>query len=376
MKISTLSFFGFITAAAMAVGGCEEEKPDVVQQIRAIKTHIVTEVSAGETRRFSGRVEATNSSTLSFQVSGNVKEMRVNQGDMVERGQVLAVLDSQPYELDVQSAKADLQNARAEYTRARAEYTRQETLFKNGWVAEARLDVFKQARDSATSAVDFAVSKLKLAERDLRLTELTAPFKGPISRKYIDAFVEVTAGKPVYEIEASGGLEVRFDISETAIARISLGMPATVRFPTEAGSNQQGRITEIGSSAGEANAFPVKAALDDPPSTVRSGMTAEVTILLKKEGADSAYLVPLAAVYGSQNQGEGYVFVYDATTETVRRTLVKGRGGIDEFVHIFEGLESGDIIAAAGVSFLTDGQKVKLMQPRSPNALGARAVKK
>ena len=69
------------------------------------------------------------------------------------------------------------------------------------------------------------MSKLNLAKRDLRLTELTAPFDGVVSRKHIDAFVEVKTGQPVYDIEASGALEVRFDIPETSISRITLGMP-------------------------------------------------------------------------------------------------------------------------------------------------------
>ena len=374
MQASSLSSISLILAAALAVAGCEKKQPDVVPQIRAIKTYTVTEVASGHTRKFSGRVYATDSSTLSFQVGGNVKEMRVNQGDRVEKGQVLGVLDKQPYELDVQSAKADLQKARAEMTQARQEYERQETLYKKGWIAKARLDRVQRSRDSTSSQVEFATSKLNLAKRDLRLTELTAPYAGSISRKHIDAFVEVRTGQPVYDIEASGALEARFDIPETTISRVTLGMPVTVTFPTKAGSVLRARITEIGSSAGKANAFPVKAGLDDPPPQVRTGMTTEVTILLKQEGADSSYLVPLAAVAAADKPGQGHVFIYDEKTQTVKKNLIKGKGATDNFVHVFEGVNVGDVVAAAGVSFLNDGQKVKLMQPGTDNILGAPAA--
>jgi len=361
-------------AAALAVAGCENEQPDVVPQIRAIKTFTVTEVASGHTRKFAGRVYATDSSTLSFQVGGNVKEMRVNQGDRVKEDQVLAVLDKQPYELDVKSAQADLQKARAELTQAREEYTRQGQLYKKGWVAKARLDRVQRSRDSAVSQVEFATSKLNLAKRDLRLTDLRAPYDGAISRKYIDAFVEVRTGQKVYEIEASGALEVRFDIPETTISRITLGMPVTVTFPTAPGNVLRARITEIGSSAERANAFPVKAGLEDPPSKVRSGMTAEATLLLKQEGTKSDYLVPLAAISSADKPSEGYVFTYDATTQTVKKNLIKARGVSDNLVHVYEGVKAGDIVASAGVSFLNDGQKVKLMQQQTSNVLGAPAA--
>ena len=374
MQISTILSFVLVLAVALLVSGCEKEQADVAPQIRAIKTYTVTEVASGQTRKFSGLVYATDSSTLSFQIDGNVKEMRVNQGDRVNKDQLLAVLDKQPYQLDVQSANAELKKAHADLAQARQEITRQETLFKKGWVAEARVDRVRQSHDSATSQVEYATSKLNLAKRDLRLAELIAPYDGSISVKYIDAFVEVKAGQKVYEIEATGALEVRFDIPETTISRITLGMPVTVTFPTAPNNVLRARITEIGSSASTANAFPVKAGLDDPPSEVRSGMTAEATLLLKQQSAESAYLVPLAAVAPADNPGQGYVFIYDATTQTVKRNLIKGKGATDNFVHVYEGVKAGDILAAAGVVFLRDGQEVKLMGQQTSNDLAASAA--
>jgi RND family efflux transporter MFP subunit len=374
MQNSSISFFVLALATAFAVAGCKEVQPDIVPQVRAIKTYTVTEVATGQTRNFSGRVYATDSATLSFHVSGNVKEMRVKQGDRIEKDQVLAVVDKQPYELDVQSAEAELEKARTDLTHTRQEFGRQETLFKKGWVAAQRLEAVQAKFNSATSQLDFATSKLNLAKRDLRLTELKAPYTGSISRKHIDTFTEVKTGQPVYDIEAAGALEVRFDISETIISRISLGMLATIKFPTSRGNILRARITEIGSTAGTANAFPVKASLNDPPAEIRSGMTAEATIVLKEEGVESGFLVPLAAIAPADGAGQGYAFIYDAATQTVKKNLVKGKGGTDNFVNVYEGIKAGDIVAVAGVTFLNDGQKVKLMQQESSSALGAPAT--
>jgi RND family efflux transporter MFP subunit len=370
-RIATLGNFAALVAAVGVLAGCGEEQAPLVEQVRAIKTYTVTEVASGQTRKFSGLVHATDSSTLSFQVAGNIKQMRVKQGDSVKKDQVLAVLDKQPYQLDVKSAQADLQKARAEMSQARQEYKRQETLFKKGWVAKAKLDRVRRSLDSARSQIEFATSKLNLARRDLRLTEMTAPYTGAISRKRVDTFVEVKTGQPVYDIEAAGALEVRFDIPETTISRVTLGMPVTVTFPTAPGGLLQARITEIGSSAERANAFPVKAGLGEPPQSVRSGMTAEISILLKQEGTGSAYLVPLASIAPADQPGQGYVYVFDAKTQTVKKKLIKGKGATDNFAHVIEGVKAGDVVAAAGVTFLIDGQKVKLMPQGDANRLGA-----
>lgn len=374
MQISSIASFALALIAALALAGCDEESPDIVPQIRAIKTYTVTEVASGQTRKFAGQVYATDSSTLSFHVSGNVKEMRVKVGDRVAKDQILAVVDKQPYQLDVESAEADVQKARANLTRARQDYERQEELYKKGWVAKARLDRVQADLEVAESQLDFTTSKLNLAKRDLRLTDLRAPYGGTISRKHVDAFVEVRTGQPVYDIEAAGTLEVRFDIPETIISRISVGMPVTVKFPRDEASILRARITEVGSTAGTANAFPVKAGLDDPPAEIRSGMTTEITILLAQEGKDSGFLVPLSAIAPGDGPGQGYAFIYDPETQTVKKTLVKGRGAIDSFVNIIEGIKAGDIVAVAGVTFLSDGQRVKLMQQQRSSALDASAA--
>ncbi|MGI9525134.1 MAG: efflux RND transporter periplasmic adaptor subunit, partial [Hyphomicrobiaceae bacterium] len=319
----------------------------------------------------SGQVFATDSATLSFHVSGKIIEMRVNQGDRIKQDQVLAVIDKQPYELDVQSAEAELQKARAELKRARQELERQETLFKNGWVTESRLETVQTKLESAKSQLDFATSKLNLAKRDHRLTELKAPYHGSISRKHVNEFTEIRTGQPIYDIEAAGALEVRFDIPETIISRISLGMPATIKFPTAKDTILRAYITEIGSTASTANSFPVKASLDDPPNKIKSGMTAEADLLLKEQGVESGFLVPLSAIAPADDPGQGYAFIFDPATQSVKKSLIKARGVTDSFIHIYEGIKAGDIVAAAGVTFLTDGQKVKLMQERTSSTLDA-----
>ena len=343
------------------LAACEEEAPEVVEEIRSIKTITVSERGSGRLRKFPGILEAVDTSSLSFEVGGNTREVNVNVGDQVEEGQVLATLDKTPFQISVEGAEAERGRAKAQLAEKDTDYVRQRTLFEKGWVAEAAYDQATAARDSASNQVSFKVSQLNLARRDLEKTVLVAPYKGVIASKFIDPFQEVARGEKVFEMYAEGAMEVVVTIPENAIADIYLGLPAEITFPAERVPAQKGRVSEVGTVASEANAFPVKVALLDPPDDVLPGMTAEASMILGADAENVSYLVPVSALVGADEPGTGFIFVFDPATSTVVKTKIRGASVRDNRVVVAEGIEAGDVIAVAGASFLRDGQKVKLM---------------
>ncbi len=343
------------------LAACEEEAPEVVEEIRSIKTITVSERSSGQLRKFPGIVEAVDTSSLSFEVAGNTREVNVNVGDHIQKGQVLATLDNAPFQISVEGAEAELGRAKAQLAEKDTDYVRQRTLFEKGWVAEAAYDQATAARDSASNQVSFKVSQLNLARRDLEKTVLNAPFDGVIADKFVDPFQEVARGEKLFDIYAEGAMEVVVTIPENAIADIYLGLPAEITFPAERVPAQKGRVSEVGTVASEANAFPVKVALLDPPDDVLPGMTAEASMILGADAEKVSYLVPVSALVGADEPGTGFIFVFDPATSTVVKTKIRGASVRDNRVVVAEGIEAGDVIAVAGASFLRDGQKVKLM---------------
>ena len=137
-------------------------------------------------------------------------------------------------------------------------------------------------------------------------------------------------------------------------------MPAVVAIP-QTDAPIKARISEVGTAAGAGNVFPVKAALSLPPPGVRAGMTAEVTLVVGGGTEATSYFIPLSAIAPGDATGEGFVFVYDPATSTVRRTLIRSTGPLASNAVAVTGLNVGDILASAGVSFLVDGQRVRLM---------------
>jgi RND family efflux transporter MFP subunit len=339
-----------------------KEKPEIIEVVRSIKTMTVSEQPTEKIRKFSGQVAAVNSSGLSFEVGGQVESVEVDIGDRVKKGDVLSVLDPEPYQLDVDAAEAELIKARENVTKTNAEYERQKRIFEQGAGAERYVEVSEYNYKAAKSAVNFQIAKLDLAKRNLRKTKLTSPYDGVIAWRAVEPNEKVLAGQKILEINATGRMEVQLAVPETNIDLIHIDDPVTISFPTLPDESAYGRISYIGGAAVKANAFPVKVALMNPSGKVKPGMTAEANLSIKDENRKSGYLVPMQAVMPSPEPDRGYAFVYDPGTSTVKKKPVRSRGTADKRVIIDEGLDAGDIIAVAGVSFLADGLEVKLLE--------------
>jgi multidrug efflux system membrane fusion protein len=339
-----------------------KEKTEIIEVIRPIKTITINEQASEQIRKFPGNVAAVDSSGLSFQVAGQVESVKVDIGDHVTIDQVLATLDPEPYQLEVDAAQAELVKAKANVTNTKAEYDRQKRVFEQGAGAKSDLDAADYNYKAAKSAVNVQIARLDLAKRNLRKTKLLSPYDGAIAWRAVEPNEEVKVGQKVFEINAKGTLEVQLAVPESTIDQIHIDGPATITFPTLPGESVKGRISFIGSAAVKAGAFPVKVELIDPSKNVKPGMTAEANLLLKGEIRQSGYLVPLQALLPAAEADQGYAFVYDPQTSTVKKTPVRSSGIENKNAIVSEGLKAGDVIAVAGVSFLADGMEVKLMK--------------
>ena len=357
-----------LTAPAVALfsifllAGCSEAPPDAPERIRAIKPYYVSEPAGGDVRRYSGTIAASDTSAMSFAVPGTVATVNVNQGEHVSAGQVLATLDPAPFELNVQGARSQLATAQANHDEKKLALDRQRQLYERGWVAKAALDQAVAAFDAAEGDLNLARSRLGTAERDLANTRLVAAFDGLIAERHVEPFEEVTVGTPIFQINSDGALEVDVSVPDSVIARLSVGAPVTVEVSTATGCGCAGRITEIGTESNAANTVSVTAALLESPRELLPGMSAEVSVVLSSILEARGYLVPLAAIAPGDEAAQGYIFKFDANAGVVRKVPVRGGEAVAEnHVEVIEGVAAGDIIAVAGVSFLRDGQAVKLL---------------
>lgn len=344
-----------------------EEVPPPVETVRAIRTITVSEPATGQMRRFSGVVEAADTSSISFEVPGNVQEVKVDVGERISNGQVLATLDQRTFNLDVTAAEADVGRAEVEFREALNDLERLQRIAARdpGAISQRMLDQAEARYGSALNSLSFNTSRLNLAKRDLEKTVLYSPFDGIIARRFVDPFQQVAVGQKLFDLNMEGAMEAAFSVPESEIAHVYLGLPGEIRFPAIPGQVYPGIVTEVSQVAGDANAFPVKMTIEGDNPRIRPGITAEVTLLLAGgQGETASYLIPLEALAPGGSESKAYVFVFDAETSTVKKTAIEVEGGSVRAnnITVNKGHEAGDIIAVAGVSFIRDGQKVRLSE--------------
>ncbi len=345
-----------------ALIACSEQPPPPIETVRAIRTITLTEPASGRMRRFSGVVEAADSSSVSFEVPGNVREVNVDVGERISKGQVLAVLDEQTFQLNVKAAQADVGRAEVELRDALNDLERLQRIAAKdrGAISQRALDQAEARYGGARNNLSYNTSRLNLVKRDLERAVLRAPFDGVISKRYVDPFQQVALGQKLFDLHMEGAMEAAISVPESEIEYIYLGLPGEVRFPAIPEQVHKGIVTEVSKVAGGANAFPVKVTIEADNPRIRPGITAEVILLLGDEQGETAFLIPIEALAPGGSESKSYVFVFDQETSTVKKTMIESGSFRANNIVVNKGLKAGDIIAAAGVSFLRDGQKVRL----------------
>ncbi len=356
-----LTFPLLLVVSLVGLTACEEDQVEVPERIRSIKTFTVTEAAGGNVRVFPGSIVAADTSSLSFSAAGTVATVLVDRGDKVKAGQVLATLDPKPFELDVDVAKSQLKSAQANFDEKALELTRQRTLFSKKIVAKAALDKAAAAASTAEGDVDVARARLAQLERDLTKTKLTAPYDAVIASRDVEPFNEVAVGKSLFVVNSEGAYELEFTVPDSAVGRVVLGQKVAIDVGSLAACGCQGLVSQIGTVSGAANSVTVSAVISDPPSDLLPGTSAKATILFAGRGTTRGYLIPIVAVAAPTDGSPAgaHVFKYSADSGSVSRVTIKAGEGRDNLIEVTEGVELGDVIAAAGVSLLRDGQKVK-----------------
>ncbi|MEG3640173.1 efflux RND transporter periplasmic adaptor subunit [Magnetococcus sp. PR-3] len=344
--------------------GCQEQKQVKELAPRPIAWIKVEGRDFAQVRRISGLMKPAETAKLSFDISGRVSAVKVTLGDSVKAGQELARLDTKSYRLNVEAVKGQLQEAQASLTEAKNHFKRQSNLFKKGWVAQAAFDDAKASLDSALSAVKIAQAQLDLANKTLMDTVLRAPYDGRITARFVEPSQRIVSSAPCFEIEGKQGLEIAVMVPETLIGQLDKTRGFQATFPALPDLKRTARISEIGSRAETANAFPVTLFLEEQHKGLRSGMSTEVDFTFKGRGRTGytgpVLLVPPSALLAGHKQ-QVFVFVYNPKSQTVNKRKVQTESVLNNEVYISQGLSSGEIIATAGVAYLSEGQKVTLL---------------
>jgi RND family efflux transporter MFP subunit len=322
-------------------------------------------------------IEATGSFTadevsdVAPETSGQVAATPVDVGDRVERGAVIARLNTADAELrrdqaraGLQQAEAALAQARERYNLARANAARYEALVKTGdvsrTVAEQNASESETARQGVATgeaAVAEARSRVALADKALADTTVRAPFTGFITDRPVAVGEYVTTSSKIATVMKLDPIRLRLQVPELEAARLRVGQQVDVTVEALADQSLRGRITAINPALDPSTrATIVEAALPNGRGLVRAGMFATARVALGDTA--NAMFVPKSAMLSDPNTNSFRVFTVQHNVARLR--IVQPGPEHAGTVRILSGVNPGDQVVTKGLEQLFDGAAVKI----------------
>lgn len=283
---------------------------------------------------------------------GQVLSVRVDAGDWVEQGQVLAVIDRAVQTQQAAAQSAQIEVARADAKLAQANLDRSLQLVDRGFVSQADVDRLTATRDSAAARVKVAEAQLaELRARNARLNVI-APASGYVLERNVEPGQTVGAGTPsLFTIARGGEMELMAQLSENQLAGLSQGVMATVT-PTGSAKSFDGQVWQLAPTIdATSRQGTARIALPYAPE-LRPGGFATARI---SSGALEATVLPESAVL-ADDQGS-FVYVVGDENKTERRAVVTGMVTADG-IAIVEGLSGTEMVVLRAGGFLNEGETV------------------
>ncbi len=312
-----------------------------------------------------GVVRARIETDLAFRTLGRMVSRRVNVGDLVHKGDVLAEIDPLALLLAVRSAEAELRNAQAQLENAATTEVRKRRLIQSKAVSIADHDLAEQQLKSATANAAKARASLAKAHEQLGYSELRAEFDGVVTATSSEMGQTVSAGQPVLKLARLEQRDVVVDVPEAQFNNVRLDDRFNVALQLDSRIQAIGVVRELAPQADpNTRTYRLKIAIDQAPEIFRLGAVVTATPLVGER--KQAIALPVSAI--RREGGAIHVWVVDRTTATVapRAVELDDPASGARSVRVLSGLREGEEIVVAGVDELVDGQNVKLGQEQRP----------
>ena len=377
---------------------------------KEIEVAQVQEITIVETVSATGKIQPESEIKISSEVSGEIIELPIKEGDVVKKGQLLVRVNPDLYTSGLNRSMASLSNTKAGLSQAEAQlkeseanYKRNKSLFDKGVISKAEWDRIvatfesaKAARDAAFYSVKSASATVTEAQENLGRTTIFAPVDGTISKLDAELGERVVgtqqmAGTEILRVANLNNMEVEVDVNENDIVKINIGDSANIEVDAYLRKEFKGIVTSISNSASDAISadqvtnFKVKVRIlkesyqdliEGKPenfSPFRPGMTATVDVITKRK--ENVLAVPISSVVIKsdtaavvlpevKDEDKKTTVVTSTSTKKIECVFVKEGGkakiriiktGIqdDTNIEVIEGLKKGETIIVGPYTVVT-----------------------
>jgi multidrug efflux system membrane fusion protein len=341
-----------LAIAGLLLTACGQQPPS---QPAALRDAAPVQAARAESVELQGSVRAVgileprDEMRLSFKVGGVVDTVRVDVGDHVQRGQLLATIKRAEVDAAMNQASEAAEKARRDLERGRR--------LKADEVATE-----EQVQDLAT-AYSVALSNLDAARFNARYARIEAPQDAVVMRRLADPSELVQPGQTVLVLGGtSGGWVVRTALADRDAVRVNAGDVATISFDAFPGREFTGQVARIGSSADpQTGTFDVEIEVKPDGARFARGLVGRVSLVVSDAAqSEPRTVVPLTAIVEA-NGRDAIVYVLDPQQGVAHRRQVTVGSIVGDRVVIAAGLQDGELVISDGAAWLTDGEPVRVV---------------
>ena len=321
--------------------GCSKQAKKKEQKTIKTETITVGSTALGETKDYVGTIEEKIGSTLSFEIAGNITSIRVDEGDRVSKGQVLATINPTTMREAHKSTMTALKQAEDAYRRFLP-------LHKAGTISELQWVDIESKLEQAKAAES-------IARQQLSHTTLTAPFAGVIASKNADLGTYVLPGQPVLKLADVEQVNAKVSVPESEISHLRIGDKVKLTVAALSGAIFRGTISEKGIDANPiSHTYDVKVGITNPQGRLLPGMVCNAQV--QGSAATPSYItVPPQSIELDVDNSR---FVWTVVNGKAHQQPVTTGDFKGDGIVILSGLKAGDQVIINGQQKVSEGMNV------------------
>ena len=335
-----------VVISLLGVSCREHATTDPQVQVTRIKVTRVIRENISFPVRTSGIVIPAKEIRLSFKTGGLINALYADAGTKVKKGALLATLD--PAEIDAQ-----VNQAASGYEKALRDYTRAKNLYRDSVATLEQLQ-------NAETALNVSNATLEIAGFNRDHSRIIAPDDGVILHCLVESHEVIGPGYPVFVFGTTGThWKIKAGVADKDFVRIGDGDSAQVSFDAYPDEKFKAVVTLIGEAANPlTGTYDVELDLLPAGRRLASGFIAGISIIPSR--SESYFRIPVEALKGAEDR-TGYVFVV-SDSSTALKMKVEIAGIYDSWAVIASGLKGDEDLVTEGAAYLTDGEKVIVVE--------------
>lgn len=349
----------------LLVSACGGEKASnetvtVIKQLSAVDVVQLKPQNFEQSIAFTGSLKPLQEAIVSAESGGTVAKMLVAEGDEVQKGQIVAVMDNQTVSQNVQSLQAQVDNSRANLALANTKLKQQQVLFEKGFVSKLALEQAQNEYQVALGNHKVQQAELAKVSKNQADANVKAPIAGVVYEKLVNAGELVSAGGQILKLAQVNVLEIAATVSSEQVAFVRVGQE--VSFTVAAGApNHTGRIVRINPVAdASTRQFTVFIHVDNPESVLKVGQFAQGKVVL--QSLENALVIPQLAVRNIEQAP--FVYAIEKGVLVQKNIKIVLQDAASGLVAI-EGLSDGDNVLRTELLGVKVGDAVAL--PKAGN---------